>query len=77
MAIDRSFEFVAASIASLDRVAVKRHLLNFKGAFKFDFTEDYLETLSLDRLRHILLAAMSSKMRKKTRRYPDRYSESA
>ena len=77
MAIDRSFEFVAALIASLDRTAVKRHLLNFKGGFKFDFTEDYLETLSLDRLRHILLAAMSTKMRKKTRRYSGRYSESA
>jgi len=31
---------------------------NFRGRFKLDFTEDYLNKISVDRLRHILLAAL-------------------
>jgi hypothetical protein len=51
------FEQTAASIASLDRQELHNKIRNFQGRFKFDFTEDYLNSLSVDRLRHILLAA--------------------
>jgi len=51
------FEQTATSIAALDRDELKRRIKNFKGRFKLDFTEDYLDRLNIDRLRHILLAA--------------------
>jgi hypothetical protein len=54
----RRFERTATSIAALGRGELKRQIKNFRGRFKLDFTEDYLNTVSLDRLRHILLAAL-------------------
>jgi len=51
------FEQTATSIAALDRDELKRRIKNFRGRFKLDFTEDYLNQLNIDRLRHILLAA--------------------
>jgi hypothetical protein len=51
------FEQTATSIAALDRDELKRRIKNFRGRFKLDFTEDYLNKLNVDRLRHILLAA--------------------
>ncbi len=48
----------ATSIAALDRNELKRRIRNFRGRFKLDFSEDYLNGLSVDRLRHILLAAL-------------------
>jgi hypothetical protein len=58
MAPKRYFEQTATSITSLDRDELKRRIKNFRGRFKLDFTEDYLNNLSVDRLRHILLAAL-------------------
>jgi hypothetical protein len=52
------FEQTATVIASLNRNEIKRQIIGFRGRFKLDFTEDYLNTLSVDRLRHILLAAL-------------------
>ena len=52
------FEQTATSIASLNRPELNRRIKNFKGRFKLDFSEDYLGNLTVDRLRHILLAAM-------------------
>ncbi|MHC4153480.1 MAG: hypothetical protein ACYST6_00925 [Planctomycetota bacterium] len=52
------FEQTATSIASLGRNELKRRIKNFRGRFRLDFTEDYLNNLSVDRLRHILLAAL-------------------
>lgn len=52
------FEKTATSIATLGRPELKSKLQNFKGRFKLDFNEDYLNNLSVDRLKHILLAAM-------------------
>ena len=59
-----SFEKIATSITSLSKSEVKRHIMNFRGRFKLDFTETYLNSLSTDRLRHILLAAMMTKLRR-------------
>ncbi len=52
------FEAEATSIAALGRSELTRRIKNFRGRFKLDFTEDYLNNLSVDRLRHILLAAL-------------------
>ncbi|UCC98866.1 MAG: hypothetical protein JSW66_03025 [Phycisphaerales bacterium] len=52
------FEKEATSIAALGRSELERRIKSFKGRFKLDFTEDYLNKLSVDRLRHILLAAL-------------------
>jgi len=46
------------SVAALDRDELKKRIRNFRGRFKLDFTEDYLNKISVDRLRHILLAAL-------------------
>jgi hypothetical protein len=46
------------SIAALGRDELKRRIRNFRGRFKLDFTEDYLNKISVERLRHILLAAL-------------------
>jgi len=58
MAPKKYFEQTATSIAALDRSELKRRIRNFRGRFKLDFTEDYLDNLSVERLRHILLAAL-------------------
>lgn len=58
MASTRSFEQVASAVNSLNKSQLKNRLLNFKGRFKFDFTEKYLDGLTIDKLRHILLTAM-------------------
>lgn len=52
------FEQTATSITALGRNELKKRIRNFKGRFKLDFSEDYLNNLSVDRLRHILLAAL-------------------
>ena len=52
------FEQTATSVAALERDELKRRIRGFRGRFKLDFTEDYLNSLSVDRLRHILLAAL-------------------
>lgn len=58
MASKEYFEHTATSIAALGKNELKRRIRNFRGRFKLDFTEDYLNNLSVDRLRHILLAAL-------------------
>jgi len=58
MASSEYFEQTATSIAALGRAELKRRIKGFRGRFKLDFTDDYLESLSVDRLRHILLAAL-------------------
>jgi hypothetical protein len=52
------FEQTATSIAALGRTELKRRIRGFRGRFKLDFSEDYLNNISVDRLRHILLAAL-------------------
>jgi hypothetical protein len=52
------FEQLVTSIAALGRDELKRRIKDFRGRFKLDFSDDYLDNISLDRLRHILLAAL-------------------
>ena len=58
MAPDISFEQYCAYITSLNKEELKDRLLHFEGPIRMDFTEDYLESQDVERLRHILLAAM-------------------
>jgi len=64
MTAARRLDHLTVSIASLSKAEIKRKLKSFKGKFKLDFTEEYLNKLSLERLRHILLAAMLTKYKK-------------
>jgi hypothetical protein len=58
MASRRYLENTATSVATLGRTELTHRIRNFRGRFRLDFTEDYLSNLSIDRLRHILLAAL-------------------
>jgi hypothetical protein len=58
MASVEYFEETSTSIAALGKDELKKRIKNFNGRFRLDFTEDYLNNLSVDRLRHILLAAL-------------------
>ena len=63
MASRKYLENTATSVAALGRAELKRRIRNFRGRFRLDFTDDYLNKLSIDRLRHILLAALISAKR--------------
>jgi len=52
------FEQKSMTIATLGREELIRRIRNFNGRFKLDFSREYLSKLSVDRLRHILLAAL-------------------
>lgn len=58
MSAEFSVEKMCCQIASMSKSEVIRRLINFKGSFRMDYSKSYLETLSTDRLRHILLAAV-------------------
>ena len=58
MYIPGQFEQMAASLTDLGRDDLKKRIKDFRGRFKLDFSDDYLDALSLDRLRHLLLAAL-------------------
>ncbi len=58
MTAQEYFERTATSLVALERDELKRRIKRFRGRFRLDFNEDYLNRLSVDRLRHILLAAL-------------------
>ena len=58
MASGTYFDRQATTIAALGRSELTKRIKTFKGRFKLDFTEEYLNRMSVDRLRHILLAAL-------------------
>ena len=58
MSSARYVERQVTSVAALGRDELKKRIRNFRGRFKLDFTEDYLNKISVERLRHILLAAL-------------------
>jgi hypothetical protein len=60
MTPQKRFEQAATSIAALGRAEITKRLKNFHGRVKLDFTDEYLDKLSIDRLRHILFAAIVS-----------------
>ena len=61
---DIDFETVCAAVAGMSKREVKERILHFDGPLHLDFTEEYLNCLDLDKLRHILLAALITSRRK-------------
>lgn len=59
-----SFEQSCLAIVAMEKEDVIMQLLGFQGPLRLDFTRDYLEDLPVDRLRHILLAAVVTASRK-------------
>ncbi len=43
-------------VSSLDKPTLTRQFLSFRGSFPVDFTPEFLNTLSIERLRHIFVA---------------------
>ena len=58
MSPEQNYEQAANTIAALNREQLTKRIRNFKGRFKLDFSDDYLNQLSVDRLRHVLLAVL-------------------
>ena len=65
MTAGRHFEKTLVTLAGLNKTELKKRIRNFDGSFKLDFTDTYLNKLTDDRLRHILLAALISAKAKK------------
>lgn len=58
------FEKLCSEVAGMGRNEVKSKLLHFRGKLKMDFTETCLDNMTLDKLRHVLLAALSVESRR-------------
>ena len=48
------------AMESMGRQELKQRIQHFKGHIKLDFTDEYLDTASVEQLRHILFAAMDN-----------------
>lgn len=57
MASER-FEETTKRVGGMGRNELIRRIRNFRGRFRLDSTGKYLNELSVDRLRHILWAAL-------------------
>lgn len=49
---------VAVELAGLGREELKPRLLDFPSRTRLDFTPEFLDTLTTEQLRHLLLAAI-------------------
>jgi hypothetical protein len=49
-------EELVCLISSLDRPALTHQLLEFSGSFPVDFTSEFIDSQSVERLRHLLFA---------------------
>lgn len=54
----RRTDRLTAELAALDRDHIKPQILNFHSRTRLDFTEEFLDRLSTEQLRQLLLAAM-------------------
>ena len=53
----KQLERTVAELRTMSRPALVGVLRDLKCSFKIDFTEEFFNSISLDRLRHIVLAA--------------------
>jgi hypothetical protein len=49
-------EELISLVSALDRTALARQFTSFRGNFPIDFTPEFLDRMSVDRLRHIFVA---------------------
>lgn len=52
----QQIEEMITLISAMDRATLRMQLANYRADFPLDFTPQFLETVELDRLRHIFLA---------------------
>ena len=64
MSTAQNFDRLAGLISTLGKNEVEKRIKNFRGRFKLDFTDEYLNSLTVERLRHILFAALATKFNK-------------
>ncbi|MDY6914607.1 MAG: hypothetical protein SVT52_09150 [Planctomycetota bacterium] len=53
----QAIDKLVRKIAAMDRNHLVKMLRNFHGNFRLDFTDQFLNSVSLERLQHICLAA--------------------
>jgi hypothetical protein len=56
MLASEQVEELICLVAALDRESLVDHLHDYHASFPIDFTDDFLTTVPLDRLRHIFVA---------------------
>lgn len=56
MLLSEQVEELISVVATMDRPALVRQIKEYRARFPLDFTSEFLETVPLDRLRHIFLA---------------------
>jgi hypothetical protein len=56
MLASTQIEELICLVAGLDRPSIVSQLHSFNASFPIDFSEDFLNTICLDRLRHIFVA---------------------
>jgi hypothetical protein len=56
MLASNQIEELICLVASMDRSQVVHHIRDYRASFPLDFTDDFLKTVPLDRLRHIFIA---------------------
>lgn len=49
-------EELVCVVSRMDRATIARRLRDFRGSFPIDFTPSFVESVDLERLRHIYLA---------------------
>lgn len=64
MLFSGSIEQDITSIACMKRKELKARIRRFRGRFRLDFTESYLNNATEDHLRHILFAAATQTRRR-------------
>ena len=55
--ISSNLERIADSIAEMNHQEVQNEIVHFQGTFELDFTQEFLDSQSVEQLRHILMAA--------------------
>jgi len=63
MPVTTAIEDITKKVESLSRSEIKHRLKNFK-CLRLDFTDEYLDRQSINRLRHIFLAALTTRIRR-------------
>jgi hypothetical protein len=67
MTDDLDIEALIGRISTMTRAQLTDAVLNFPADFPLDFTQDYLDRLTLERLQHLLLAAHLHQARKRAK----------
>lgn len=55
--VSRKTEQMAQEICMMDRMSLMQRLRGMRCDFPIDFSDEYLNSISLERLQHIVLAA--------------------